>query len=221
MFEIVIVIAIALAAWLFVHFRKKKHASAAETTVAQKVPTESKRETEPKPTVSIKTAEVGGDIDVVPEDSALRRHYLQNIAALEGASNSEEADEVEPVSHESETIEVKEPVDVVPEDSALRRHYLQNLAALDDTVSVVEEDVVEDELVAEVFVTEESDSLDVVSNNPVSGIPEDSALKRHFIQQLVAKTEATMSARPTDSTLKRHYEAQLMSAVNSQLQALK
>jgi len=212
MFEIVIVIAIALAVWLFVHFRKKEHESATETTIVQKVPTE------PKPTVPVKT------VEVVPEDSALRRHYLQNIAALEGVSNVEEADEVEPVSHESlpaETIEVKEPVNVVPEDSALRRHYLQNLAAPDDTASVVEVDVVEDEVVAEVFVTEESGNLDVVSNNTVSGIPEDSALKRHFIQKLVAETEAIMPARPTDSTLKRHYDAQLMSAVSSQLQALK
>ncbi|NOR80043.1 MAG: hypothetical protein GQ529_04295 [Methyloprofundus sp.] len=173
MFEIVIVIAIALAVWLFVHFRKKKHESAAETTIAQKVPTESKGESEPKPAVSVETAEVGGNIDVVPEDSALRRHYLQNLAAL------------------------------------------------NDTASVVEVDVVEDEVVAEVFVTEESDNLELVSNNPVSGIPEDSALKRHFIQKLVAEAEDTMPARPTDSALKRHYDAQLMSVVNSQLQALK
>ena len=171
MFEIVIVIAIALAVWLFVHFRKKKHESATETVVAQnKVSAESRHKSEPEPTVEI--AEIGGEVDVVPEDSTLRRHYLQNLEAL------------------------------------------------DDTASVVEVDVIDEEVMA-VSVAEETGNLDVMPNNPVSGIPEDSALKRHFIQQLVAEIEATMPVRPTDSTLKRHYDTQLMSAVNGRLQALK
>ena len=38
-------------------------------------------------------------------------------------------------------------------------------------------------------------------------IPEDSALKRHFISNLKTEIEAGMSARPTDSALSRHYDA--------------
>lgn len=60
-----------------------------------------------------------------------------------------------------------------------------------------------------------------VSSLPLSGIPEDSALRRHFIQQLSAEIEVTMPERPTDSTLKRHYDAQLLDLVDSKLDALK
>lgn len=52
-------------------------------------------------------------------------------------------------------------------------------------------------------------------------IPEDSALRRHFTQQLCVEIAANMVDRPTDSTLKRHYDAQLSSAVVDRLEALK
>jgi len=38
-------------------------------------------------------------------------------------------------------------------------------------------------------------------------VPEDSALKRHFISTLKADVETSIGPRPTDSTLKRHYDA--------------
>ncbi|NOQ13988.1 MAG: hypothetical protein GQ583_05840 [Methyloprofundus sp.] len=315
MIEVVIVIVVALAVWLFIHFRKKRHNSPTEETktVAQKISTKSTPEPEREAKVKLKvdsapsshdsviveTAEIGGNIDEVPEDSTLRRHYLQNIAALEDAGNVVEVEaeaeieaesvsheplpveaietqepvdvipedsalrrhylqniaaledaknvvevEPEPVSHESlpveaEAVETQEPVDVIPEDSALRRHYLQNIAALDEAENAVEVEAepasdeplpvetetveVQEPVVEElaVSVAEVSESLDVVKKTSKQGIPEDSALKRHFIQQLVASTEATMPVRPTDSTLKRHYDAQLMSSVASQLEALK
>ncbi len=56
---------------------------------------------------------------------------------------------------------------------------------------------------------------------PLSSIPEDSSLRRHFIQQLTAGIEATLPERPTDSTLARHYDTQLLSLVGSKLDSLK
>jgi len=37
-------------------------------------------------------------------------------------------------------------------------------------------------------------------------VPQDSALRRHFMTQLLTTTEEALGKRPTDSTLKRHYD---------------
>ncbi|MCK5353830.1 MAG: hypothetical protein KAJ63_01825, partial [Methyloprofundus sp.] len=66
--EVVIVIAVALAAWLFVHFRKKMHNSEVESVVAQKV---SKAPSEPEP-VKVQKVVTNEVTNVVPEDSTLR-----------------------------------------------------------------------------------------------------------------------------------------------------
>lgn len=47
-------------------------------------------------------------------------------------------------------------------------------------------------------------------------IPEDSALRRHFISALQIEIESTLPPRPTDSALKRHYD----SAVQAKLATL-
>ena len=173
-FEVVIIIVIAIAVWLFIHFRKKKHGSVAESGVKPVAPKTISPEPEPivQEPVTVETIEIGEVADVIPEDSTLRRHYLQNLDALADISSiGELADN-----------EVTESV-IAPEDSTTK--------------------------------------VDIVESSSYSRIPEDSALKRHFIQQLTAEITAAMPDRPTDSTLKRHYDAQLLSSVDSRLQALK
>jgi len=44
-------------------------------------------------------------------------------------------------------------------------------------------------------------------------IPEDSALKRHFMSNLKREVEAKMQARPTESTLKRHYDSAVQAEI--------
>ena len=235
--EVVVVIAVALAAWLFVHFRKKMHKPEVESVVAQKV---SKVSSEPEP-VKVDAAVVSAVTDVIPEDSTLRRHYLQNLANAESVAEvdvseaeavvqvdmavvSEVTDvvpevdvsESEPVV-EIDTAVVSAVTDVIPEDSTLRRHYLQNLA----NAEAVIEPVVNEEPVLANVAEEVPLQADVAGMVSGAGIPEDVVLKRHFIQQLTAEIEVQMLPRPTDSTLKRHYDAQLLSAVNCQLDALK
>lgn len=51
-------------------------------------------------------------------------------------------------------------------------------------------------------------------------VPEDSALKRHFLSKLMAEISESLPPRPTDSTLKRHYETLRKSEFTQQLQAL-
>lgn len=40
-----------------------------------------------------------------------------------------------------------------------------------------------------------------------SGIPQDSVLRRHYVQQALGSILATMPPRPTDSVLRRHFDA--------------
>lgn len=176
MFEFIIVVVIAVAVWLYL---KKKNEEAGSTSTpapaaSQKKSSEpeSKIEQQSEPTVqkvvSVEPAEVSVAVDIVPKDSALRRHYLQNLAAQ--ANDSTGARDV---------VEIEAPVISAP------------------VASVVEEPGIEEP--------------------SASNVPEDAALKRHHIQQLVAETEAGMPPRPTDSMLRRHYDTQLLSAVMSKL----
>ncbi len=48
-------------------------------------------------------------------------------------------------------------------------------------------------------------------------LPEDSALKRHFLATLKAEVESTLSKKPTDSTLKRHYDSLVQSKIDELL----
>ncbi len=48
-------------------------------------------------------------------------------------------------------------------------------------------------------------------------IPEDSALKRHFLTALKADVEAKMPPKPTDSSLKRHYNAAVQAKLDDLL----
>jgi len=115
----------------------------------------------------------------------------------------------------------------IPEDSTLRRHYLQAKQAAEqpvaqpvvvETAKVVEApqavEAVEAVEVAEVVpAVEVAEPVVVAESKPArkSAIPEDSALRRHYLSQLSADVAASLPAEPSDSTLKRHYQ-QLLAA---------
>lgn len=48
-------------------------------------------------------------------------------------------------------------------------------------------------------------------------VPEDSALRRHFLSALKIEVETSMGARPTDSALKRHYDAAVQAELDNLL----
>ena len=52
------------------------------------------------------------------------------------------------------------------------------------------------------------------------GIPEDSALRRHFLTQMRAEIEVAFGPRPTDSTLKRHHDAMIAAEMDKRLEKL-
>ena len=49
-------------------------------------------------------------------------------------------------------------------------------------------------------------------------VPEDSALKRHFVSQLRADIESELAPRPTCSMLKRHHDTLVSVEMDSRLQ---
>ncbi len=104
----------------------------------------------------------------------------------------------------------------IPEDSTLRRHYLSTRQAekeamshpypTDSTLRRHHESMLAMSLKdAAVAVNAEIPAL------PVSKwcLPEDSALRRHFLTQVRAEIESQLFQRPTDSTLRRHYDSQV------------
>jgi hypothetical protein len=101
----------------------------------------------------------------VPEDSTLRRHYLNTRKA-----------EKETITHP------------YPSDSALRRHC--------ESISKF--------ALSEALAAKTIESSAQLAKKPA--IPEDSALRRHFLSQVQAEIES-LFLRPTDSALKRHYDS--------------
>lgn len=155
MIEFVIIIAIAAAVWFYINFSKKKNEaeidSSVETVATQKVTSEvdpglevdPEPETEvkevPEPEievalettvqepVAIKATEINEVADDIPEDSTLRRHYLQNLGVADSSSTAVAEAVEEPVS---EVVAVEtNSVSGIPEDAVLKRHFIQQLTA--------------------------------------------------------------------------------------------
>lgn len=57
-------------------------------------------------------------------------------------------------------------------------------------------------------------------SSPLSAIPEDSTLKRHFVTQLRAEIIDIYPSRPTDSTLGRHYDGLISAELERKLEEL-
>ncbi|QWF70353.1 hypothetical protein KEF85_13555 [Methylomonas paludis] len=160
--------------------------------------------------------------DWIPEDSALKRHYLSNRAA--------------------EKLAITNPY---PTDASLRRHYESQLAsqlpqvtpanqiaALDDTAEIglhttastiqIESETAEiaAEPLSSISISAEPETSTTSSPIPSlkATIPEDSTLKRHFLTQLQASISAQLPPKPSDATLKRHYDALVQAKLAEYLQ---
>jgi len=62
-----------------------------------------------------------------------------------------------------------------------------------------------------------SQALSTQDNEDKIIIPEDSALRRHFLSNLQAEIETEFSPRPTCSMLKRHHDALISAEVEKRL----
>ncbi|MCK9396146.1 MAG: hypothetical protein M0Q44_11205 [Methylobacter sp.] len=48
---------------------------------------------------------------------------------------------------------------------------------------------------------------------PISGLPQDSILRRHYMTHLCTMLESLVPPRPTDSVLRRHYDAMIVTQI--------
>lgn len=101
----------------------------------------------------------------------------------------------------------------VPEDSSLRRHYLGTRKAEKEAItnpyptdSALRRhyDSISRLALSEALSAKTIESPAQLVKKPA--IPEDSALRRHFLSQVQTEIES-LFLRPTDSTLKRHYDS--------------
>ena len=172
MLEFIIIVAIAAAVWFF-RFKDKAKEASAEPVLAPQKATEAKSKDKPEVRgVSEATqvvnvvADVSKQEDFIPEDSALKRHYLQHQAAL--AEQGEQPVVVEVVAKVSgvKTVTVNVLGNVasvtIPEDATLKRHFIQQL------------------------------TTEVAATMPQR--PTDSSLKRHFDVQLLNAVDERLQA---------------------------
>lgn len=151
--------------------------------------------------------------DFLPTDAQLRRHYLTNLLTI------------------ATTLHPR------PEESTLRRHHRQLALSLvedmlehPETIEALEDLARErNRLVAPKYAFVAADipvppmaaAPAIELPEPTSpydrvSLPEESTLRRHFIQQLLARVEEVFP-RPAESTLRRHYDQWLASEVEDLL----
>lgn len=231
MIEVGMVVFLVLIALLvFFRIRKKKLANASsqtsnepQNTVVQAPPVK-KTDTpsEPvKPTIIAESAPAPKIVvphttkpSLLPEDSALKRHYVSQLRAMaitvQGACPSDAS------LRRHYLAEIAAEVERCSNDKAALAHLLQAyqetkkpvLVTVAEPAPVVETaDVVETpEPVITETVTHTETVVDLCHG---SKIPEDSALKRHYLTQIKAQAVANLTPCPTDSTLRRHYQSLL------------
>jgi hypothetical protein len=103
----------------------------------------------------------------------------------------------------------------VPQDSILRRHYdaSHKVMAVSKVSPVVKESLADDSYssIKSTIKQTQTTATTIVQSfvNGTVSMPEDSVLKRHFIQQIKTEIQHEMSPRPNDSVLKRHYDSHM------------
>lgn len=114
-----------------------------------------------------------------------------------------------------QTAAVQRQHDEIPQDSVLHRHYLANEAA---KAAALHEPYPTDSILRRHYDAAHKLSVNVstgaisvgVASAAASGrvsVPEDSVLKRHFINQLRTEIERGLSPTPSDSVLRRHHDS--------------
>ena len=187
MIEFGVVIAIIIVAWFYLRAKKETVVSSSEankeSVTTQIIATETEVELKSEPEqvnvepVMVETGKAQKLAIVIPEDSMLRRHYMQNLTAKKAC--------------------VETPF---PEDSTLRRHYLQNLHAQQDNNTLENVETIapadsEDNAIITTTATKIPEEA-VLKRHFIQQIvaateatmplrPTDSTLKRHYDAQLL------------------------------------
>jgi len=176
-FEIGVILVIIFAAWFYLRKSGAAEVSSVESEEKTSDTAEIKTTTVVTPEPVKEIVSESKPVAVIPEDSALKRHYLQNLAAIKASLETP-----------------------FPEDSALRRHYLQNIAAqsednsCDDAPATVTADAVTEVILSEKISIPEDvvlkrhyiQQLVAETEATMPPRPTDSTLKRHYDTQLMS-----------------------------------
>lgn len=128
----------------------------------------------------------------IPEDSVLKRHYLATQQA-----------ERESMSHQPEMDALQAAV-VAP--------IVENAPEQEPVQTTIEQVVDKAPVLEAVLPVSQAKQC---ANHSV--VPQDSVLKRHFLQCLTAEIEASLSPSPTDSVLRRHHDTLVQSELQKRL----
>jgi hypothetical protein len=153
----------------------------------------------------------------LPQDSALRRHYLSHLRAMITSVNPAHPTDSTLSRHYDTQIAAQIEQCLSHEDAMQQliveyANYKKTLTAAvaEKPQTIVAQDIVEKAQTAP------SPKLEI-NLETVSKIPQDSLLRRHYLTHLHAQVAANMPPRPTDSTLRRHHDTLLENEVKNRL----
>lgn len=198
------VLVLGIVVVLMMRRKKEKDKLPENLSVKQARP----RTVAPQPVVGASTVQDEVFLEVTELPLAATAVRVDTVAELvEIAGTNQEVVSPSPLIDKEETR---------PEDSTLRRHYLSTRRAATEAIT--------NPYPTDSALRRHYDSMSAITlnkrvdagKNEHAGqaverlqIPEDSALRRHFLTQLQAEIESHLVSRPTDSTLRRHYDSQV------------
>ncbi|WP_125468801.1 hypothetical protein [Methylomagnum ishizawai] len=167
----------------------------------------------------------------VPEDSVLRRHFMQHTALMAQTVAGPRPGDSVLIRHHGQLVQSR--IDACLRDEAsllkLRADYAARIAALAvtapptpvaPTATVIEAPTpVEEPLVATTAAPIPAETAPVAAP-PVrtprpAWVPEDSVLRRHFMQHTALMAQTVAGPRPGDSVLIRHYGQLVQSRIDA------
>jgi hypothetical protein len=166
------------------------------------------------------------EIQSVPEDSILRRHFLAALrAGIETRIGPRPTDSVLRRHYDSlmdgemkkrlpedvvlDALRATEPSGETPVMVEAQPDVRDELPSVEESEEIALEDIAEaavEPVAAEAEVTVAGETAPCVEATDIPNVPQDSILRRHFLATLRAGIETRIGPRPTDSILRRHYD---------------
>ncbi len=170
-----------------------------ETLIKQQAP-------QPKPHIEKQEKTVGAH---VPQDSALRRHYVSHLrAVIESLQGPQPTDNTLRRHHDS--LINNELEQCLADESCVQRLF-QHFQAHQQAIPREQP-----KKIPEPVVQHRDDEIAEESQPSVEKhIPEDVVLRRHFLTHLRSIIESLHTSKPSDNTLRRHHETLLANELDS------
>lgn len=202
----ILVILAAAAAWGYNFYLKpKKDLDNSATPKGSDAPADTHKaaETSPataKPVVSVATQTAPVENSAEPaEEDMLKRHHLHNLRVMLVSTTFPQPTDSTLSRHYDEMIDAKAE-DCLNDETKMARlvadyEACQNAELAGDRTALANADTAEPQKVC--------------CQRKRCAVPEDSALKRHYLAMLRVNIAKNYAPRPADSALRRHYDAMI------------